>query len=78
MQDATKRSIRTGYQVTLGLIAVSPVLLSGVNDGAKAASIIGAVALVAKVLNALEDAGLVPAWLKGDKTVPAPAEVPSA
>lgn len=84
MTDSTRRALRTAYQVVLALVTTIPIIVTllltvipadsdlAVKVGAIALSIAGGSALVTKVLNQLEDAGLIPAWLKGDTTVPAP------
>lgn len=74
LKESTKRAMRTGYHALLALIAIVPLLMTDLNLGEKATGIVAAVALVAKVVNTLEDAGLIPSWLKGDDT-PSPDPV---
>jgi len=88
MNDSTRRSLRTLYQGIVALLTIVPVLLSivlpllppgtdlTVKVGAIAASVLAGLAVVTKVINALEDRGLIPAWLKGD--TPIDATTPSA
>lgn len=83
MTDSTKRSLRTAYQTLIAAITTIPLLIATLttllpegNDLAiTLASIVAGIAVVSKVINALEDHGLIPAWLKGDTTVPEPAPV---
>lgn len=74
MTPSTKRAIRTAYQVCLALIIIVPILLSALPVTAQVTAIVAAVGAVAKVLNALEDAKMIPAWLK---SVPAETEAAS-
>lgn len=76
LSPSTKRAIRTGYQVVLALVVIVPVLASTLPVTAQVTSIVVAVATVAKVLNALEDARIVPAWLKSVPAEPLAASVP--
>lgn len=76
MTPSTKRSLRTAYQCVVALIVIVPVIVSGLPIAAQAASIVTAVAAIAKVLNALEDAHLIPAWLKSVPAETQAAEVP--
>lgn len=64
MKDSTRRTLRTAYQSLLALIAIVPLLLSDLGVTEQAASVVVAVTLATKVVNALEDAGVIPAWLK--------------
>lgn len=85
MTDSTRRALRTAYQTIVALLSTIPILLGmasellpadsplGAKVAAAAVSILAGIAVVTKVLNALEDAGILPAWLKGDTTIPAPA-----
>jgi hypothetical protein len=75
MNPSTKRALRTGYQAVIALIVIIPVLLTALPVAAQVTAVVGAVAAVAKVLNALEDAGLIPAWLKADPAETQAAEV---
>lgn len=72
MKDSTKRALRTAYQVVVALIVVAPLLATVLADTPMAAQIgtfAAAVAVVSKVVNALEERGVIPAWLKGDETL---------
>ena len=64
MRPSTKRALRTAYQVVLSLVVIVPVLVSTLPITAQVTTIVAAVAAMAKVVNALEDAGMIPAWLK--------------
>ncbi|GAB7004424.1 hypothetical protein JCM18899A_18970 [Nocardioides sp. AN3] len=69
MSESTKRAIRTAYQVLVALITIAPVLvtvLKGTPVEVQVGIFAGWVAAVATIINRLEDAGLIPAWLKGD------------
>lgn len=75
LSDAARRSLRTLYHAVLALITLVPaglaLLPSGSPLAAKGAVIAGSVAAVAAIINKLEDAGLIPSWLKA---APAPAD----
>lgn len=69
MTDSTKRAIRTGVQTLLGIVAAVAILVPIIGDQYPALTGIGAAALgftvaVSKAWNALEEAGLIPSWLK--------------
>lgn len=72
MSESTKRAARTLYQGIVAALVIVPVLAGVLADtGIEkltgiAAVLVGAVAVVSKAVNSLEDAGLIPAWLKGD------------
>lgn len=79
MTDSTRRALRTAYQAVLAFVVAAPLVVAAVSAGAPdlaatLGSYLVAIAAVSKVLNALEDAGVIPAWLKGDTTAPAPVE----
>lgn len=85
MLDSTRRALRTLYQATLGCLIVVPLLAAAAaalpddfpgkgNIVAVLAACAVATAGVAKVMNDLEDRGLIPAWLKGTDQVPAPSD----
>lgn len=76
MKPSTKRALRTGYQAVLALIVIVPVLVSSLPVTAQVTAIVSAVAAVAKIVNALEDAGLIPAWLKSVPAEPQAATLP--
>lgn len=83
MSDSTRRSLRTAYQAILALVTVIPLLIAGLSaiapEGSDLAiafaAIVGGLAVVTKVLNALEDAGLIPAWLKAKAEEVKPVEI---
>lgn len=72
MSESTKRAARTLYQGLVAALVIVPVLAGVLADtgieklAGIAAVLIGAVTVVSKIVNALEDRGLIPAWLKGD------------
>lgn len=90
MSDSTRRTLRTLYQnivaatIAIPVIAaiVLPALTGLIPDAdlvakiaAGAATLVAVAVAVTKVVNSLEDAGYIPAWLKGDslandKTIP--------
>lgn len=74
MSASTKRAVRTLYQAVLAMIVVVPALLAALPEGSplavELAGIAAAVAAVSAAVNRLEDAGLIPAWLK-DEAPPA-------
>ena len=70
MKPSTQRAARTAYQAVLAMLVIIPVLLAALPLGAQVTAIVAAVAAAAKIVNVLEDAGLIPAWLKAP-TVPA-------
>jgi hypothetical protein len=80
LSDSTRRSLRTLYQGLLSLLVAVPLISLYVPTGASrlaviAASVVAAAAVITKIINALEDKGLIPAFLKapasdGAKPVP--------
>lgn len=69
MTDSTRRAIRTALDlipaILAALLVLVPVLGLDAETVAKAGAVIGAITLaLAKIRNALEDAGLIPALLK--------------
>lgn len=70
MSDSTRRVIRTVYQILVALIVAIPVILGVLPPDMAASTAVIAfaawTALVARVMNALEDAGLLPRWLKDE------------
>lgn len=70
LSPATKRALRTLYQGVLALITLVPALVVALPEGSplavKLGAVVAAVAAVSGVLNKLEDAGLIPAWLKDE------------
>lgn len=73
MTDSTKRALRTGVQLLLAALVVVPILagaLQGTGVGVLvqvAGWLVLAATTVSKAVNALEDAGMFPAWLKAPK-----------
>lgn len=80
MSDSTRRALRSGYQALIAALTIIPLVAVVIQnnlptDSAPAiagyvTAIVGGVAVVSKIVNALEDAGVIPSWLKGDATVP--------
>lgn len=67
--ESTRRALRTAYQAVLALIAVIPVMfVTNGNTPATALTVVAAVGVMSKIVNALEDAGVIPAWLKKPTT----------
>lgn len=72
MTDSTRRALRTGYQTLIAALAAIGVLASFIPQiqatfpeiAALAVTVAGGAVAVSKVINALEDAGVIPAWLK--------------
>lgn len=71
LSDSTRRSIRTGFDVLLGVLAVAAIIvpsLSGFGVPTDSVAlwmgyVIAATAVISKVRNKLEDLGLIPALL---------------
>jgi hypothetical protein len=73
VSDSTRRSIRTLYQGLIALVIAVPSLAAILPTptpriAAIVATTVALAAVVVKVVNVLEDAGLIPAWLKGSDT----------
>lgn len=71
LSPAARRALRTLYQAVLAMLVVVPALLALLPEGSplavELAGIAAAVAAVSGLVNKLEDAGLIPAWLKSDE-----------
>lgn len=82
LSSSTRRSLRTLFQSVLAMITAVPgflaLLPSGTPLAVKAATIVAALAVVSKVVNLLEDDGLIPAWLKGSAVVATTVAAPVA
>ena len=82
MTDSTKRTLRTLVQVLLGACAavaiVVPIIGAQFDQAAAVGGIAVAIAgMVTKVMNALESARIIPAWLKDQPlSAAAPAAAP--
>lgn len=76
MSPSTRRALRTVYQGVLAALVVVPILAAalagtGVAELAKVAGVLVlAVGVVSKAVNALEDARMIPAWLKREPDAP--------
>lgn len=72
LSTGTKRTIRTAYQGLVALFTVVPIFIALLPADAplavQLASVIVAVTGVTKLINKLEDAGVIPAWLKDENT----------
>lgn len=70
LSDSIRRALRTGFHAVIALVTLVPALFallpSGSPVAAKGGIIVAAVAAVSALINKLEDAGLIPAWLKAD------------
>lgn len=70
LSPAARRALRTLYQAALAMVVIVPALLAALPEGSPAAVELGGIAVavgaVSALVNKLEDAGLIPAWLKAD------------
>lgn len=68
MNESTKRTIRTVAQMLVSLLVAIPVIVFALPSDVQAEPVVLAVlawvAVVTKAWNALEDAGVIPAWLR--------------
>lgn len=85
MKDSTRRALRTLYQGILGALAVLaiavPIVQANIPDAETGVvwkwlsiacgATVAVTAVVTKVVNALEAAGKIPAWLKQPAATPA-------
>ena len=82
LADSTKRALRTLFQGLVAFIAVLPtftyIFPANTPVGTQLAALVAATAVVSKVLNALEDKGLVPLWLRESTEPTLPALAPPA
>lgn len=82
MSDSTRRAVRTLYHALLAMITLVPALLAALPSDSplavKGAGIAAAVAAVSAIVNKLEDAGLIPAWLKQAPAADTAADAPEA
>ena len=65
----TRRTLRTIVQLGGGAAVAAPILatqMQGTPVAAQLATFAAAVAVVARAWTALEDAGVIPAWLRDD------------
>lgn len=74
MKDSTKRALRTLVQAIIAAAAAAPVVMSLLpTDNDNILKIEGAVvagaAIVSKLVNVLEERGLLPEWLKSSSNV---------
>lgn len=69
MNDSTRRGLRTAYQTIIGLVTALPLVIFALPADAQVTPVVVGVgvwiAVVSKAVNSLEDAGFIPAWLKG-------------
>ena len=68
MNESNRRVIRTAYQALIGLVTAVPLILVALPADVQAAPVAVAVgvwiAVIAKIVNSLEDADIITAWLK--------------
>lgn len=68
MKESTKRTLRTIAQILVALVVAIPVIVFALPADIQAEPVVVAtlawVAIVTKVMTALEDAGMIPAWLR--------------
>ena len=73
MTDSTRRVVRTVYQILVALVVAIPVIIGVLPPDMAASTYVIAfaawTAVVARVMNTLEDAGLLPRWLKDEPGV---------
>lgn len=76
MSDATKRTVRTAYQTLVALLTAAPVIVLALPGDVQTVPVVIAfgvwVGVVARAVTALEDAGVIPAWLRD----PDPTDTP--
>lgn len=69
LSDSTKRSLRTAYKAIVAILTVVPIAIAALPaDLSTTETVIlvaASIAGVDRAINALEDAGLIPAWLRG-------------
>lgn len=73
MKDSTRRALRVFLHGLVAVVIAVPVMAAALPTptgriGEVAASVVALCVVVAKVVNALEDAGLIPPILKGGGT----------
>jgi len=83
LNDATRRALRTIYQFILACVGIIPVLTELLPKDsplvAQLLVVLGFLVAAVKVLNELEDRGIIPAWLKAPASEganPLPADLP--
>lgn len=68
MTESTRRVLRTAYQIAVALVTALPLIVLALPADVQAAPVavgVGVwIAVVARVINSLEDVGFLPAWLK--------------
>lgn len=70
MKPSDKRAARTGYQALIGVLTFVPIALEafpGISTTAAAITLSAWIVVISKSINALEDAGVIPAWLKDEE-----------
>lgn len=71
MNESTRRTLRTIAQMLVALLFAVPVIVFALPADVQAepvvAGVLAWVVIVTKVLTALEDAGIIPAWLRDNK-----------
>lgn len=75
LSDSARRALRTLFQAVLAMVTLVPALLAVLPSDSPVAvkfgGVAAAVAAVSAIVNKLEAAGLIPAWLKD---APAPVD----
>lgn len=70
MTKSTRRVLRTVYQIAVGLVTAVPLIVLALPADVQASAVaIGVgvwIGVVARIINSLEDAGYIPAWLKAE------------
>lgn len=68
LSDSTKRSLRTAYKAIVAILTVVPIAIAALPVDLSTTQLVvlvaASIAAVDRAINALEDAGLVPAWLR--------------
>lgn len=71
MKESTRRTLRTVAQMLVALLFAIPVIVFALPADVQAepvvAGVLAWVVIVTKVLTTLEDAGIIPAWLRDNK-----------
>lgn len=63
MSDSTKRAIRTALQVLIALLTAIPTIASSAPNVVVIVQVVAVAAALSKIINSLEDSGLLPSWL---------------
>ena len=69
LKPSDRRAIRTAYQAGIALVIFIPIALEafpGLSTTAAAVTLSAWIVVISKTINALEDAGVIPQWLKDE------------